>query len=164
MERENAAKEEFEHERVKAMVERNEIFECSGTQIHEPSCDGDCEVKSLSDLEIQINEEVRKWAEVGMTPLGSPPQLQQVPGIPVDTLKTSIALAALTQLCYDKLGIDQNELNRKFQEMYLERLVNIREANQEAVLEAKRRAGIAIPGADVMPQIIVPENIRKKMH
>lgn len=162
MEKLNAEEQAFEQERIRVMVEANQVYECSGTQTHNHDCEG-CEVRVLKDDEIAINEEMMRWQELGMTPIGSLYQLRQVPGVPVDTLKLEVALAALTQMCY-KLGMDEEELNIKFREMFLDRLTAIREANEEAILEARRRQAIAVPGADILPQIMVPDYIKQRKH
>jgi hypothetical protein len=164
MEEKEIIDNQFEQERIKTMAEAYQVFACSGNQIHAPNCDGSCEIQTLSDIEIQIIEEQRKWEALNMVPLGSLQQLPMMPGVPIDTLKMGVALAALTEMCVAKLGLDEDELNNKFREMYLEKLVGLREANQDAVKEAQRMQDIAVPGAQVPPQLIVPDNILKKMH
>ncbi len=162
MEEATIAEQQFEQERIKAMVEANEVFECSGTQVHNQSCEGDCNIRHLDPLEIEINEERKKWELAGMLPMGVPQQLGgMVPGVPIDILQTSIALAALTEAVYD-LGVDKDELNNKYRQMYLERLRTIREANEEAVAAAQNRSGIEI--VQDRKQLIVPDHIARKMH
>lgn len=156
MERAEMEKELVEEQRIKEMADRNEIFNCSGTQTHTPMCDEDCGIRVLDELEIAINDERKRWEELGMTPLGTLIQIgQQVPGVPVDMLQVSIALGALTELCYE-LGIDKEKLNKKYQEMYLDRLTTIREVNETSIREARAREMIAIPGANVRSPIILP--------
>ena len=142
-----------EQKRMKEMADRNEVFTCSGRQEHFKNCDGNCEVRKLDPLEIEINEEHKKWDELGMVPLAHPPQIRGVPGIPVDYLKIEIALAALTEMCYE-LGVDKDRLNQKYQELYLNRIRTIREVNEEDVKEARRLQQIAI--SQILPQIEMP--------
>lgn len=157
MEEKEIMDEAFERERTKVMAEANEYFECSGTQTHEFGCDGNCEVKILEPIEVEINNELKRWEALGMVPLGGLYQVPQVPGVPVDSLKTSIALAALTEMCYE-LGIDKDKLNNKYREMYLERLTSIRRANEDRMKQAQSGIAVAQP-----PQIVVPDHIKAKM-
>jgi hypothetical protein len=163
MEEKQIIDEQFEKERIKAMAAAYEVYTCTGTQTHKHGCDGNCGIRKLGDLEIQIIEEHKKWEERGMLPLGTLEQLKGMPGIPVDILKVSVALSALTKILTDKLGIDEDEMNFIYQKMYLERLVGLREANEDAIQEAHRHAQIAAPGSQVAPQLIVPENAKRKM-
>lgn len=153
---------EFEKERIKAMESRNEVYLCSGGQIHNHGCDGECGVRVLDPAEIAINDEHTRWEELGMVPMGGLPQLPGIPGVPVNTLKLEVAMAALTQMLYEVTDLDKDALNDKFRELYLDRITSIRETNQEAMIEARRRMNIAAPGADIVPQLIVPDHIKRK--
>ena len=164
MEEKEIVNAQFEQERIAAMRANYEVFSCSGNQMHLHTCDGNCEVKKLNELEIEIIKEQVKWEELGMVPLGGLPQLPMMPGVPIDTLKTSMALSALTKMCVEKLGLDEDELDHKYQEVYLQKLRDIREANEDDMREAQRREGIAVPGAAIKPQIVVPDHIARKMH
>jgi|SRR6185295_1278353 len=163
MEESKIIDEQFEQERIEAMRANWEVYSCSGNQNHLPSCEG-CEVKKLLPIEIEIIKEQMRWEELGMTPLGSPPQVPQIPGIPTDSFKLSIAVSALNKMIVEKLGLDEEELNNKYRELLLERLVTIREANEEEMIAAQRRQEIAVAGAGIRPQLIVPEHIKRKMH
>lgn len=149
----------FEQERIDAMAARNEIYNCSGTQIHLPNCNGECGIRKLGELEIEINKEHKRWAELGMVPQGSMPQMPQIPGIPINTFKMETALSTLTQAVIEELGLDEDKLNERFQKMYLDRLVMTREANEEQIKAAKARAQIAPVD---LPNLLVPDYIKKK--
>lgn len=159
-EREAMEFEQFEQERIEAMAARNEVYLCSGTQVHNDACEGDCGFRVLDDIEIEINNEHMRWQGLSMVPLGSLPQLPQIPGVPVNLLKLEVAVAALSEMVYEKTDISREELNKKFQEMYLNRITTIREMNEEGMIEARRMKSIGVQAQE--KQLVVPDYIMRR--
>lgn len=145
------------------MMEANEVFKCSGTLEHMHNCDGNCGTEELSELDVLLNQERQRWVELDMLPMGKPPQIP-VHGIPVETHHLEVSVATLVDFLAETGVIDKEALNVKFKQYMLERLTRIREANQDAIIEARRRQGIAVAGADVLPKLEVPGYIKRGMN
>lgn len=153
MEEETRTAAEQVEAKMKDMAERHVVNTCSEQIWHTPECDGNCEEKALLPSEVAINEEIKKWNEVGM----------DLSGIPVDALHLEVAQGALIDYLVEKGLADRAELDEKYRQKFVERLRVVREANQDQVIEARRRAQIAVPGAQVMPDIVLPAQRRQKM-
>jgi hypothetical protein len=153
-----------EEERKKMMMESYQVYKCSGGLDHNPDCPGDCGTERLSDLDIAIHQERKRWDELGMSYFGSL-RGTGIPGVPVDVFLLEVSLFALIEYLQEKGVIeDQEEVDNIFRKTILERMTRIREANEEDIKRSRRQAGIALPVPELSPEIIIPDNIKRKMH
>jgi hypothetical protein len=160
MEADNIAKMEFERDQFKIMYENCQIFECSHNLQHLPTCDGDCGITTLEGLDREICIELKKWDELGMKAMGTLPE-SPFPGIGVEIFHMELSQNTLVECLIEKGIFTREELDEKFKQHKLDRLVDIREMNEEQVKEARRRQQIAI--GDVEPKLVVPPTRRTRM-
>ena len=152
----------FEAERLQIMKEHYQVFSCSGrVEGHTPECDGNCEVVALSGLDRAIVEELQKWDELEMVPIGTLPQTP-IPGVGVNTFHLEVGFNALIELLKEKGIIEEDETNERYAQKKLERLKAIREMNEERIRESQRMERIAAPGV-TDKKIILPAERRTKL-
>ena len=153
------AEEEFEQEKLRIMRENFQVFECSGTQHHAPTCDGNCEVVALEGLDLEIAKELTKWDELGMIAAGSIPGLP-IPGIPVNVFELELRFLTLLNVITEKLNLNTDDVNQRYAQTKLDRLRSIRESNEKAIREANSRSKVALPEK---PELFIPDAIKRKM-
>lgn len=149
-----------EFERRQAMMDAYEVFKCSGSLDHDFGCSGDCGTEKLDELDIAINKEKDRWAELGIPNQGSIPNTQ-IPGIPIDTFHLENAFTGVMNLLIEKGVATKEELDNAAKEVILYRMTIIRERNEAAILKARARGQIATPD---LSQIEVPDYIKRRMH
>jgi hypothetical protein len=166
LEREQEKQREEVMARAFEMKENGEVFSCSKNLAHTEECDGNCGVEKLSDTELEINKEMERWHELGMVPYGLPVTLngRGIGGIPVEVFRMDVNNAVIVDILVEKGIATKDELNVKFRELLLGKLVEIREANQDQIKAQNARNRIAVPGAGGPAEIIVPGQYREKLH
>jgi hypothetical protein len=95
---------------------------------HTPECPGKCERLTLSDLEVDLHNEVEHWKQAGMALQGVPqmhPPLP-MPGLGIDLLHNEVKLNAMISLVMEALGISQEEIDNKIRQHMLDKLKTIR--------------------------------------
>jgi len=151
-----------EQDKLQEMYDNYEVFSCSGSMRHLPDCDGNCEVLALTGHDRLIAEEGRKWDELNMAAVGAVPGMP-MPGIPVNTFDLENKVQVLINMLIEKGVATKEELDNAYAEFKYERMKATREANEDAIREAQRRAAIAVPGADLRPKIILPDHTKVRM-
>lgn len=126
------------------------INECNGSASetdHAPSCHGQCNRQKLTDLEVDLKNEVTRWDRMQMLIQGVPKVHPPMPvnGIGVDILHLDLKLKAIIKL----LSIDEDKLRTAVQEELLELLTTLREVH-EAAVEAEE---------SVLPPIFIPRPV-----
>lgn len=97
---------------------------CSGnTDSHMVLCDGNCERRPVTALEIALFNEDNAWIRAGMDPRR----------IHVDTVELNIKVRALSRILERELGITEEQQDIHYQEFKLEYLKEIRTENEERV-------------------------------
>lgn len=103
---------------------------CNGevSNHHEQGCDGSCERTPLTELEVNLTNEHREWARVGM----------RTEQIPHDLFRIENQINAIIQVVGRMLGEGgEAELNEAYQEECLKQMRGIRLAYQEQVKRVK---------------------------
>lgn len=107
------------------------INTCSGqTEAHNKGCDGNCDRRPVTELEIKIFNEYNAWARAGMDPRM----------IQVDLVDNNIKIRALSRILEKELDISVEQQDIHYQEFKLEYLTNIRLENQERVRKEKMQS------------------------
>jgi len=152
------AEEQIAIDVAASMMEQYLVFNCSGTLGHLHSCDTNCGTSKMTDTEIELYEEKKRWDALGMEAVGKPHQMP-VPGIPVDIFHVEMSLLTLIDAIVEAGVLSKEELDAKFSENMLERLTRIREANEENVKAQRARMQL---GVSPTPEIILPPNVGRK--
>jgi hypothetical protein len=116
---------------------------CSDGLMHAPGCDGACaDGEPMKEYEVDLLNEHREWGRVGMNPA-----MITSTSTPFDF---EARLSALSEFLVEKGVIeDIEELNEFYARLRIERMRDLRIANQEAV----KRQRLGLPGK---PQIFGP--------
>lgn len=115
---------------------------CSGGLMHAPDCDGSCaDGEPLKEYEVDLLNEHREWGRVGMNP--------GMITISSTSFDLEVRVGGLSEFLVEKGIIDVEELNEFYIRMRIDRMRELRLANQDAV----KRARLGLPGK---PQIFGP--------
>lgn len=154
MEEQEIMLRQLEEEQIKQMRENFQVFSCSGSQVHAPECDHECEVESLEGYDLEIAKELVKWDEIGMVAVGSIPGLP-LPGIPINTFDLETKYMALIKFLVEYLDVTTEQLDEYYSREKLNRLVATRERNENAIREARAKQHLGLQEA-AKPNIILP--------
>lgn len=107
---------------------------CNGrSHGHVEGCDGSCEKKYLDEWDVKIENERRAWARMGIEP-------------DANELRKEVQTQTIIRLLKQHLGIDDEAFNAIFKPLMYELLHSMRVDNEQAIMSAKIRSQIMIPG------------------
>lgn len=112
------------------------IYSCSSHPVHSPDCEGDCDSKMTTELQVELINELHAWQRAGMNPMGSPASMMGLPfvfGIPVELIDLQVRYESMRGLLIEKGILEEEELDESFQQMKLTWLRKIREINEERI-------------------------------
>lgn len=108
------------------------IFPCSQHTEHHPMCPGnDPSITLDSELQVELLNEARAWARIGMNFRGVPTSLAHLtPGIQVELVDIMCWFEVMRDIVIEMSDIELFEFEEKFRERKLLTLRTIREQNE----------------------------------
>lgn len=112
------------------------VFNCSNHIEHDARCNGECGWFIPNESQVDLMNEARAWARVGMNFFGIPTAYAgtiPVNGIHVELFDLECKFQVLREMVIELAGIDEEELEERFRKFKLTAMRNIREQNEAAV-------------------------------
>jgi hypothetical protein len=115
------------------------IFACSQGLEHIPQCDGTCPSNVIDESMCKLINEGLAWRRANMNFMGVPAAYENVipvPGLKVELFDLELKFELLRGIVLELAGISEEEIDVRFREFKLERLREIRQANEAMVRQA----------------------------
>lgn len=132
------------------------VFRCSGVMaVHEPECDGTCGTVAMSEEDVNLTNEYRAWARLGLAPVGFPANIPLIPGtrgVPIPLLELSARVDGLVAALMHGIPEFGVVFNREFKKSLHQTLWQVRMNSQEAIEDKRRRE---LTGAVTNPKVLL---------
>jgi hypothetical protein len=120
------------------------VNSCSGNELnHTDECDGNCEPRALTEMDVKLNNEMRAWARLGISPLSQPLGLG-APGMTTNLLDLEIKVMTLIEALTTLGLVESAVLDEMFQKNFLRRLHDTRVANEDKIKEERSKESLHV--------------------